>query len=393
MLFGTGLALRYRVVVPLQKMAAHVAKVGETDNLDVRLQSSRGDEIGILARSFDGMVEKLAESREKIQAAAHRAGMAEIASEVLHNVGNAVNSANCCVELVEDRLTASKLSGLEMAALMLAEQAPHAARFFSEDSRGPKLVNYLVSLNNTLQRERCENLEELRRLQDTIRHIRDVIASQQGHARRSDFRQRVDLISLIEESLLLNATLQLQAGVQVRIIAGELPEFHLNRSRVAQVLVNPGEERFPVHAVGARSRTCSGNCRRRVCRRQPANFIEGHRYWFHFGSSKPLVCAGFYHSRGRIRAGGFTTVPMSFAKWAVRSGRKATGQGRGLSSSSRFPGPCDVLSSRVQVQNCMMTLVLRRKQRIQVFMRRQSSTHERKFCRSSSFCFSNPDCR
>ncbi len=244
MLFGTGLALRYRVVAPLQKMAAHVAKVGETDNLDARLQSTRGDEIGILARSFDGMVEKLAESREKIQAAAHRAGMAEIASEVLHNVGNAVNTANCCVELVEDRLTASRLSGLEMATLMLAEQAPQAAHFFSQDPRGPKLVHYLVSLNNTLQRERCENLEELRRLQDTIRHIRDAIASQQGHARRSDFRQRVELISLLEESLLLNAALQQQTGAQVKIIAGDLPEFHLNRSRLAQVLVNLEKNAF-----------------------------------------------------------------------------------------------------------------------------------------------------
>lgn len=238
MLFGTGLALRHRVVSPLQTMAAHVANVGETDNLDARLQSTRGDEIGILARSFDCMVEKLAESREKIQEAAHRAGMAEIASEVLHNVGNAVNSANCCVELVEDRLTASRLSGLEMATLLLAEQAPNAAHFFSQDPRGPKLVHYLVSLNNTLQRERCENLEEIRRLHDTIRHIRDAIASQQGHARRSDFRQRVDLISLIEESLLLNAAVQQQTGAQVKIIAGDLPEFHLNRSRLAQVLVN-----------------------------------------------------------------------------------------------------------------------------------------------------------
>ncbi len=235
---GTGLALRLRVVEPLQKMATHAARVGETDNLNARLQFTRGDEIGILARSFDRMVERLAESREKIQSAAHRAGMAEIASEVLHNVGNAVNTASCCAELVEDRLTGSRLSGLEMATLMLAEQAPHAAEFFTQDPRGPKLIHYLVSLNSTLQRERCENLDEIRRLQETIRHIRDAIASQQNHARHSDFRQRVDLLALLEESLLVNVPLRQQTGARVKIVAAELPEFLLNRSRMAQVLVN-----------------------------------------------------------------------------------------------------------------------------------------------------------
>ena len=235
---GTGLALRLRVVEPLQSMASHAARVGETDDLDARLHSTRGDEIGILARSFDSMVERLAESREKIQAAAHLAGMAEIASEVLHNVGNAVNTANCCVELVEDRLSSSRLSGLEMATLMLAEQASQAARFFSEDPRGPKLVNYLISLNDTLQRERCENLEELRRLQETIRHIRDAIASQQNHARLSDFRQRVDLLELLEESLLVNVTLRQETGVRVELTTPEVADVYVNRSRVAQVLVN-----------------------------------------------------------------------------------------------------------------------------------------------------------
>jgi signal transduction histidine kinase len=164
--------------------------------------------------------------------------MAEIASEVLHNVGNAVNTANCCAELVEDRLNESRVSGLEMATLLLSEQAPRAAEFFSQDPRGPKLVNYLIALNGTLQKERSDNLAEVRRLQETIRHIRDTIASQQEYARHSDFRQRVDLRELIDETLLVNAPLQHQAGVQVQIEAEAFPEVLINRSRVSQVLVN-----------------------------------------------------------------------------------------------------------------------------------------------------------
>ena len=238
MLLGTGIALRLRVVEPLQTMASHAARVGIEDDLAARLNSDRTDEIGILARSFDHMVAHLAEARRATEESAHRAGMAEIASEVLHNVGNAVNTANCCAEVIGDRLNNSRLSGLEKATSLLSDQASNAVHFFSEDPRGPKLINYLVTVTGTLQKERTENLSELQRLQETIRHIRDAIASQQSHARKSDFRQRVDLRALLNETLLVNEALQKQCAVSVTINMPELPLLELNRSRVAQVLVN-----------------------------------------------------------------------------------------------------------------------------------------------------------
>ena len=238
MLVGTGIALRQRVVEPLQTMASHAARVGIEDDLAARLNSDRTDEIGILARSFDLMVAHLAEARRETEESAHRAGMAEIASEVLHNVGNAVNTANCCAEVIADRLNNSRVSGLEKATSLLSEQASNPVHFFSEDPRGPKLISYLVTLTGALQKEQAENLNELQRLQETIRHIRDAIASQQSHARKSDFRQRVDLRALLNETLLVNEALQKQCGITVTINMPELPLLELNRSRVAQVLVN-----------------------------------------------------------------------------------------------------------------------------------------------------------
>ena len=238
MLLGTGLVLRMRVVEPLQKMASHAARVGIEDDLTARLSLNRADEIGILARSFDLMVAHLAEARRETEESAHRAGMAEIASEVLHNVGNAVNTANCCAEVIGDRLNNSRLSGLEKATSLLSDQASNAVDFFSEDPRGPKLINYLVTVAGTLQKEQAENLSELQRLQETIHHIRDAIASQQSHARKSDFRQRVDLRALLNETLLVNEALQKQCGITAIINMPELPLLELNRSRVAQVLVN-----------------------------------------------------------------------------------------------------------------------------------------------------------
>lgn len=237
-LAATWLVLRWRIVGPLQHLAAHAVRVGQHDDLKARLSFDRSDEIGTLAREFDGMVERLAETRKKVLATAHRAGMAEIASEVLHNVGNAVNSANCSVEALEEQLNGSKLAGLGRASALLRDQAPRAAEFFGQDPRGAKLIEYLADLNRTLQDERTRNQAEVVRLRETIRHIRDAIAAQQTFAGRSDFRQEVELAGLVDEVLQMNQDLLRTLEVEVVLDLPELPELQLNKSKMTQVLVN-----------------------------------------------------------------------------------------------------------------------------------------------------------
>jgi sensor domain CHASE-containing protein/HAMP domain-containing protein len=237
-LVATWMVLKWRIVGPLQYMAAHAVRVGQADDLKSRLQFERADEIGTLAREFDGMVENLAESRKKVLDSAHRAGMAEIASEVLHNVGNAVNSANCSVEVLEERLSGSKINGLDRAVTLLREQAPRAAEFFGQDPRGAKLIDYLVNLNDTLRQEYSGYQTEVVRLRETIRHIRGAIAEQQTYAGRSDFRQDVDLSALLDEVLRLNQEQLRSAEIQVSVDLPPLPEVQLNKSKMCQVLVN-----------------------------------------------------------------------------------------------------------------------------------------------------------
>ncbi|MDA1178948.1 MAG: ATP-binding protein, partial [Planctomycetota bacterium] len=238
MLLALGFALQIRIVQPLQLMAQHAVRVGQCDNLKARLSLGRADAIGTLANEFNVMVENLAESRKKVLDNAHRAGMAEIASEVLHNVGNAVNSANCSIEVLEERLLTSKCAGLERAANLLREQAPRAGEFFAQDSRGSKLIEYLGNLAETLQRERADNQAEVLRLRETIRHIRDAIAVQQTFAGRSNLRQEVDLRELVNEILLMNQEFLRSAEVQVDVNLPPLPELQLNKSKMTQVLVN-----------------------------------------------------------------------------------------------------------------------------------------------------------
>lgn len=230
--------LQRGVVEPLTHMVEHVVQVGKSGNLKARLGLTRTDEIGTLANEFDRMVEHLSEYRKKVLDSAHRSGMEEVASEVLHNVGNAVNSASCSVEMLRERLSESKAAGLNRAVALLREQAPRIAEFFSVDPRGPKLISYLADLNEALQQEHAGQQSDVTRLFETVRHIRDVIAAQQSYTGQSEFRQEVDLAALVDEVLLLNREQLIANSIQVETNVPPLPDPVLNKSRTTQILVN-----------------------------------------------------------------------------------------------------------------------------------------------------------
>ncbi len=232
--------LRWRITKPLQEMASHAVRLSTQSSLTARLDFSRTDEIGVLAKEFDTMVANLDQSRKQLTASAHQAGMAEIASEMLHNIGNAVNSVNCSASQLEQRLNGSKLSGLSRSASLLREQlhAQNISTFFGTDPRGPKLVKYLIDLSEVMEQERNQNQQEVVRLQETARHIAEIIAAQQSYARRSDFRHEVNLNELIEDVLTINQEMMRAAEIQVAVHVPELPELLLNKSKLSQVLVN-----------------------------------------------------------------------------------------------------------------------------------------------------------
>ncbi len=80
-----------RVVTdPLSRLTGHILLIGDTGDLSERLSLQRDDEIGIFAREFDTMLEKLSDARRQLQEQSYRFGMAEMAAGVLHNIRNII---------------------------------------------------------------------------------------------------------------------------------------------------------------------------------------------------------------------------------------------------------------------------------------------------------------
>jgi len=170
--------------------------------------------------------------------ASRQAGMAEVATGVLHNVGNVLNSVNVSASLVTDELRQSKAANLTKVAALLRENEHQLEHFFTIDPRGKQLIAYIATLSEHLAGERQHILVELELLRKNIEHIKDIVAMQQSYAKVSGVTEAVKIADLVEDALNMNAGAL--ARHQVRVIReyADLPPVTIERHKVLQILVN-----------------------------------------------------------------------------------------------------------------------------------------------------------
>jgi signal transduction histidine kinase len=230
--------LNRMVLSPLALVTSHAVAIGEGKDFTTRLNFKDGDEIGVLAREFDRMVARVAESRSQLIDQSFHAGKAEVATNVLHNVGNILNSVNISARLVAERVRHSKASGVSRIASLLLEQGPLAGQFITDDERGRRVPEYLAALGEQLLTDQRMALEEIASLQENLEHIKDTVAMQQKFARLCGVTEVVTVADLVEDSVRLNAGAFERHGVTLRRDFSDVPPITVDRHKVLQILVN-----------------------------------------------------------------------------------------------------------------------------------------------------------
>ncbi len=175
---------------------------------------------------------------KELMTASRQAGMAEVATNVLHNVGNILNSVNISASLVAERLRQSKTAGVSRLAALLLEQGGQIGRFMTDDDRGKRIPEYLAALGEQLLADQHKALEELAALRDHLEHIKDTVAMQQSYAKLCGVTEVVEVVDLVEDSLRLNAGAFARHGVMLRREFGAAPPITVDKHKVLQILVN-----------------------------------------------------------------------------------------------------------------------------------------------------------
>ncbi|MES2785920.1 MAG: AAA family ATPase [Pseudomonadota bacterium] len=187
----------------------------------------------VLARTRE-----LEETQAQLVATARRAGMAEIANNVLHNVGNVLNSINVSASVVRNTISNSRIAGLTRAVDLINEHRHDLAHFIEADPRGKALWPYMNELVSALRTERQDALGDLDRLSRSVDHITYVVTTQQSHAGPSSVMEMTQVNEALEEAVQMCATVLDRVGVIISRDYRAVPALALDRQRVLQILVN-----------------------------------------------------------------------------------------------------------------------------------------------------------
>jgi PAS domain S-box-containing protein len=175
---------------------------------------------------------------KQLQEASRQAGMTEVATGVLHNVGNVLNSVNVSATLVADRVRRSKVAGLTKASDLIRQHPEDLGQFLTEDERGRLLPGYLIGLAENLEDEQASLLAELGSLVSNIEHVKQIVNMQQSYTRVLGVLEQVSIVDLVEDALKINTAAFDRHGVRVVREFEEVPPVVIEKHRLLQILVN-----------------------------------------------------------------------------------------------------------------------------------------------------------
>lgn len=181
--------------------------------------------------------DKLVQSTKLLVAASRRAGMSDIATGALHNVGNVLNSINVSADLATERLRKLRLGGITKTTALLREVTDGDSTF-AKDTKGAKALAYLEHLATHLESEREALADEMSRLREHLTHVKSVISKQQAYAIGVDMSELCGVDRLVDDAIVLTRESLNRHDIRLIREIDSLPEACLDRHKVLQILIN-----------------------------------------------------------------------------------------------------------------------------------------------------------
>ena len=209
----------------------------------VPLRDEAGNVVSVLSVARDVAARKQAEEeREMLQRqlvdASRVAGMAEIATGVLHNVGNVLTSVNVSASLLAERLEAADTSGLTKAAQLVSEHTGDLQRYINEDEVGRQIPQFISIAAQCLDESHQAMASELAQLNRGIEHIKEIVRSQQSHAKGSSVALPVRPDELMEQAVRVDLVSLERFHIELVRRFEDLPQVPLDKHKILQILVN-----------------------------------------------------------------------------------------------------------------------------------------------------------
>ncbi|MFO0837291.1 MAG: ATP-binding protein [Phycisphaerae bacterium] len=182
--------------------------------------------------------EELRSTHARLVETSRQAGMADVASGILHNVGNVLNNLNVSTNVLTASIRNSKIDGLARLSELLEKHRADLAEFIARDDRGRHVPEYLARLAAALSEEQNSLMRELSTLQNSVEHVNQIIQAQHTFASGAGHAEPASLREIVEGAIAIMEAAHKRHGIRVESNLAEIPTCMLDRSKLMQILVN-----------------------------------------------------------------------------------------------------------------------------------------------------------
>ena len=183
-------------------------------------------------------LKELQETQKMLTDTAHRAGMAEIATGILHNVGNILNSVKVSSQLLKEKIKSSKVNNLQKVLSLMEEHSDNIGEFITNDEKGKIIPGYLIKVGTTLREEQDNSLKELSILHKGINHIEEIIAVQQSYAGVLGLVEKVVISDMMDDVLKMHAEMFRKYKIKITKNYSKTKPILIEKGKLIHVFVN-----------------------------------------------------------------------------------------------------------------------------------------------------------
>ncbi len=198
-----------------------------------------------LARHRDHLEELVKERTEELERThkelvekAHKAGMADIATGIVHNVGNVLNSVKTSVQVIDNILKESLIINFKRANDLLRENMDTLEEFLINNSKGKMLMEYYLRIEEGLSKEHFQIEELTNRLIRMVDAIADIISAQQNYTNVDFLVEKSSLDKTVDDALTMMIQLITNQQVIVKRIYNKIPQVEIQKIKLLHTIIN-----------------------------------------------------------------------------------------------------------------------------------------------------------
>lgn len=177
------------------------------------------------------------ESQKQLVTVARQAGMMQVASSVLHNVGNVLNSVNVTASLLAEKLKNSEMHLILKVAGLLSEHAADMADYIQTE-QGKMIPQLIIQLADYWSKQTAVIDGEFDSMRKNIEHIKNTIKLQQSMAGVIGIQEYVSISQLISDLLKMYAGDLAAYNINVIKEYEGVVDMYIDKGRLLQILVN-----------------------------------------------------------------------------------------------------------------------------------------------------------